>query len=695
MEWKLPADKNTYIFRYYLPARPVYDEATYLRRMDDLVDFCVKYDVPAVMLYVDLNPYWNYSPDSMEHNEYYIGVIKIFAEKLKAKGISYQLNYQDLFGAWDGGADLRSVIDWETYVDEKGIASTSTCCTAGEKFRALGGAKLKAWSETKPDVIWIDDDIRFHNHGTPTPGVWAGTSAHRVDFGCFCDHHIAMFNEKYGTHYNREQIVDGILKGEGLSDGTECLRRMWLEFSDDCAADVCDWVETIVHSVSPETRVALMSSTPDVHSVEGRDWGRFLSELTGPHVPLIRPHFGPYTENAAREFFNSYLLVEQLKTDIQAQYDKPFEFCPEIENTRFTRWAKSLAATEYQMKLSAFLGAKGVTFSVYDLDGCVLAEEPEFGDLMQELTPYMEKMSQMDLWDWESDGFALITAPDRVAAPWNEKSVKEMFHLSTGRFWDQALLKAGIPCKYVSPAHLADVTCAALDRFTAGMLSDEELTGLLGKGLLLDAGAAELLTKRGFGAYIGVKVNEKSPCIVACEEFKTFTHADKSAIRVPSRMEGYHWNHLALEGAEEISTLVTPEGKTYPGFTRFENSLGGTVYVYATNGSLGDGFYTHHRVRLLKDLYKELSKGDAIKVNNLSYALTAVKKNGNQVALFIANMAADAIDRFTIEAPKAVKSACVIDRLGKEYPARIDGNLITCEGHPINLYQSLVVTFTY
>lgn len=59
-EWNLNKDSFTYILRYYLPCLPQYDDKVTKARSDELIEFCKKYFVDAVMLYVDLNPYWYY-----------------------------------------------------------------------------------------------------------------------------------------------------------------------------------------------------------------------------------------------------------------------------------------------------------------------------------------------------------------------------------------------------------------------------------------------------------------------------------------------------------------------------------------------------------------------------------------------------------------------------------------------------------
>ena len=52
MEWVV--DKHAYILRYHMPCDPTYDEETFLRRNYEMIDYCVKNQIPACMIYVDL-----------------------------------------------------------------------------------------------------------------------------------------------------------------------------------------------------------------------------------------------------------------------------------------------------------------------------------------------------------------------------------------------------------------------------------------------------------------------------------------------------------------------------------------------------------------------------------------------------------------------------------------------------------------
>ena len=677
--------KARYILRYYLPCEPTYPKEVTEQRADALIEYCEKNNIEAVMLYVDLDPNWYYMPDSVEHTEYYVPIVEKLGRRLEQKGISYQLNYQNLFGSWDGGCDLRHVTGWENFIDEDGLESWGVACSIGKKFREVGGKKLRAWAKTKPDVLWIDDDIRMSHHRASVRELWTGKiSAERLDFGCFCDEHIRLFNKKVGGRYTRKEIKDGILSGNHL-------RREWLEFQGECVNELCTWIADTVLSESPDTKVAIMTSDPDTHSVEGRHWKEFLTNISGGKKPILRPTFGPYVEKSPRAFYNSYARYEQLKADLRATYGTDVDFCPEIENTRFTRWAKSLAGTGYQLMLSGFLGSESTTLSIFDLDGCVFDEQPEFAEFLKERRPYLEKITKYGLWDYDAEGVGLITAPDRVKDMTH--SVGGFRNLCLCRYWDEVLLNAGIPCKYVIPADFESTSGAAIDGYTVHLLKDEEIKVLLTKKLLLDSAAAKVLIERGYGKYLGVEVKDKIVCMGGKEIFDTLSHVDGSMVQEPLRIEGGKWRKLITNGAKVISRIVTPAGDKFTGFARFENELGGVVYTYAADGGTGDGFYANNRIKLLKDICTELSK--TINVKNQSFASVAVKTKGDTQFVFVASLAADCQKDIEIELQKPAKSAMFYDIYGDEHAAEFEQNKVICKNARLHMYEGIVCKIDY
>lgn len=694
MDWNLKQNKSTYILRYYLPCEPVFDKKVTEQRQFDLLKLCQNADIKAVMFYVDSNSYWYYMPDNIKHTEYLVNIINETAIMLRSHNISYQLNYQNLFGAWDGGADLRDVNGWENYVDEKGTQSMGCGCTIGKKFREIAGYKLRLWAKTKPDVIWIDDDFRMHNHRTGIYDFWNGKSNREyLDFGCFCPEHIKSFNKLYNTSYTREEIVKACLAG----GEPHKMRKMWLDFVNESVSETARWISKTVHDVSPDTKIAQMTSMPDVHAVEGRNWSDFLSNLSNGKKPIIRAHFGPFSEENPRDFNTSYTTFEQLKTNVESQYKRDVDYCPEVENTRFTVWSKSLAATRYQLMLSAFLGCRGITLSIYDLEGCIFDEEKEFENLLIGAKPFLNSLSKMNLYNWETEGVALLTSPDRIERFKADNDMNGFEQLSEGRMWDKYLTKMGVPCKYTTPENLNKCKVVAVDGYTAKYLTDDEILNLLSKGVLIDSGAAKVFQDRGLSEHIGVTVGEKVNCIAATEVIKGYIRKDGSMVRVPSRIIGNKWNRLIIhEEAKQVTSLITPYGDELNGIVSYKNTLGGNVYTYAANGNLGDGFFTNYRVKLFKEILSNLSQNTLFEVNNPSFAITVVKKIENSAAIFVANLSSDCFNNISITTYKDAKTAYYFDENGNKKELQcIEKGKIILSNINLNIFDTIVIIVNF
>ncbi len=683
MKWKLDDKKFTYVLRYYLPCLPQYEKEVTKKRTDELISFCKENLVDAVMFYVDLNPYWYYAPDSLEHTEYLVDIIKDVGEKLKAENISFQLNYQDLFGAWDGNCDNSHNCDWEFYTDEFGEKSYGSGCMIGEKFRKLAGKKLSLWAETKPDVIWIDDDMRIHNHRTEIHKVWAGEkSSEQMDYGCFCENHIALFNKKYNSSYDREALRNDILNSKEVF-------KKWREFNNDVYTDTSLWIEKTIKEKSPDTRVAIMTSLPDVHAVEGRNWNTFLNSLTGDDIPLLRPTFGPYCEGNPRDFYTSYALFNQLKANVEFQYKNEVNYLPEIENTRFTVYSKSIGATSFQIMLSAFLGSKGVTLSIFDLEGCVLSEEPEFGELLKSRKKFCDMVTEVVCDGYRETGIAMITSPDRFVDRKDYTNPTRISDLSQNRTNEHILLKAGIPCVYCVPENLKDYNAVFLDADAVLQLNDDELKSCLTKGVFMDSQAAIEIIKRGFKEYIGADIGEKIYSIAASEQLIDLKHNDGSDVYVPSRISGGKWREIIPEGAEVISKLITPDGKKRPGFVLYENSLGGRICIYASDGCFGDGFYSNYRIKLLRNICSYLST-DIPVVELKNYGMCVVKEKDDKLAIFIANLSADTMKDIHVTLKNKYSFAQIISKDGRIDEVSItDGKLTVSE--ELNIYDAVTI----
>lgn len=634
--------KAEYILRYYLPTSPYFDADYTKRRFDELLDFCKATQTKSVMLYVSLDPNFYYMPDTLENTRQTRDELLPYIEKLKKAGISYQINYQNLIGAISGGADFSKQLGYEPLVDDKGYFAGGIACPLGKNFRKIAAEKLKIWAATNPDIFWMDDDSRMYNHGS---WHFSRKEGRYTDHFCFCDEHIRLFNERIGKNYTREEIVSEILQ-EG--EPTQ-MRRDYLTFMNETTTEFAGWIEKTIHSVNKNIRIAQMTSRPDCHSAENRNWGDFLSALSGEHSAIIRPNFGPYRDARPCDFMGCYKVLAQSICNMQETYKNRIEFCPEIENTSFTVWAKSARATAFQLMLSAFMGCPSITLSLYDLDGCSLDDEPSYKEMLIKNKPQLDFLARLPLDNAQSLGVMIPSSGEAGMRYWLKNGEGYAQLAGCKRYIENYFLQAGIPCQYRSVNDLTGQGVVALDGYTAGFLSDQEITKLLAGNVFLDGAAMDELLARGFGEYIGVESTQKPTMQTSVEIIKAFKRADGTHIRIPSRVPLNNWYIAKVsQDTEVLSTFNTPLGGEYPALTFYKNGLGGQVATYFATGNLGNGFFTHYRVKLLKDVLQRLD-GELDRLDCHAYALYCVRQAETGTKYhFVANLSTDTMREFSI-----------------------------------------------
>ncbi len=639
--------KSKYILRYYLPVKPYFDESFTEVRFAQLLKFCKETKTDAVMFYVALNPDFYYMPDTVDYARKSRDRMLPYISRLRAEGIGYQINFQNLLGSTTGGVDFRKLYGWECLVDQLGRESTGCACPIGKRFRETSQQRLKIWAETKPDIFWLDDDLRMHNHGTPDiPNVKDG---YRFDYYCFCNDHIKGFNERFGTSFTREKLVKEMLKPGKPSE----IRKMYLDYVNDTATDMAAWIEKTVHSVDPDIRLALMTSIPDSHSAEGRKWKEYLSSLSGSYEPIVRPHFGPYRESNPREFVTSYRFLAQTIKTVKDACGNEATFAPEIENTRFTVYSKSSAATAMQLALSGFAGCNNVTLSLFDLDGGALSDEPEYRSLLKKQKPFSDRLCALDLGKASDVGVTFPIAENSASRLMLSEGENYEHLCGDNRQLENYFLKIGIPCKYEKSSDVKADEFVALDSYGAKFLSDEELKNILKCSVFLDGQAADVLCRRGYSELIGIKsLNRRFDCVNA-EFIKCFKRSDGTDIRIPSRVpKGFWYAAETSPDTESLSEFLTPAGEKYTALALYKNTVGGKIYTYTAFENFGDGFFNHYRIKLFKDIISS-SAPQIDRLDCAAYALFAVKRDDKGKKYYLlSNLSADALEKASINGKK-------------------------------------------
>lgn len=654
--------KAYYNYRYFLPYSPEWGSQEFCHgRLRELLGFCQNAGIDAVQFHVNTLPGTYYMPahNADEQKHWAKWMFEVVAPELRNAGISYQLNFQMLLGGSPYGLDMRGEYEWDFLVNQYGAESPGCACPLSKKFRRIGGEMLELWASTKPDVIWLDDDFRLHNHGTQTP---AGDS----DFYCYCNTHLKAFSEFCGKLYSREELLKQVLAPG--KPGT--IRLQWLDFLGESMVDTAKWINKRIQGVSPETRIALMTSRPAVHAAEGRKWKDMLKALAGKYAPITRPLCGIYNgSNAApkRHAVSCRYMMQSMHSLENIFGINNVHFGPELENTRFTTWSNSVAGTKYILILGQLLGAPEITLSLNDLDGSPINHEPTIMPMLRDSKNMLSELASMKLNSWRKLGVVVLNDDDSARKlPLPEKA--KMLDLAPTRQWDDVLLQCGIPAYYASPEAASKATdIVALEACTAWLPADDEIEKLLAGKLFLDADAAFVLQQRGFGKYIGIKVGEKQPFGVMSETYL------ENSINIPQQRiphRGFGWRQMKCQSCELISEFIDAKNRHHPGSMIFTNELGGRIAVYNSVGDLSPlgNFGDHARLKWLHGIINWLSEDKFPVIPELiQHGLCLVRTLNDNLLVALANLGYDCLYevKFKISNNLSAKEIKVLDETGK------------------------------
>ncbi len=555
-----------------------------------------RYRVNEVIVKVDTEEFSHGQPPVEWVQNYQPRLFEI-KKTLARLGIRYSLNPWITVGHNDRGRDAtRQLPGLGTVVGHDGTVCRVCACPLSEVWRGHVRTIWTLYAETKPHVIWVEDDIRTFNHRP-------------VRFGCFCPVHLREFATRAGREVSREELVAAILK----PGPPHPWRALYLEMQAEIMEETVHFLEQVVHAVSPETSLGLMSSGPRVHCLEGRRWQRMAEALAGGRPFYSRPPMGNYHEQSLRGFYYSHDAIKLTRACLPAGTIEQTE----VENVPFTQYSKSAVFTFLEIALSYAYGAHGVTLNLFDHAGTPMEAEPAFGRMLGEKKDWLNALAARAQIPGRYRGIRLL----------HHERASFVKHLSAGAdYWDlhedgdeamRALEGHGLPTTYEMEEPVAIATGQ-----TVRALSDAEIERLLSHGLFLDAVAARVLLERGFGEAVGLKWAEEPVFLdqlgpFAAEEFfyRSWGGRDRTYLTLTLPDLSSRPNVSVLQPVQRAvvtSWMVDPDTKRMlPAMTAYENRWGGRVAVHALEwaSSCGPAFFHSFRRHQLHGAFRWLSKG--------------------------------------------------------------------------------------
>ena len=472
-------DTFQYILRYTI-APGVCEDA----RIDELVDYCVENGIDDLML-VTCGEHLNtghISPEEWE--KVWLPLFEKVKARLVPHGVTVSLNPWTTTLHCDRGRSRKTGQDFGRMVDPNGREASAVACPADEGFLDYVADMYRRYAEAGPEMLWLEDDMRLHNHA---PLEWGG---------CFCDYHMHLFSEAIGHPVTREEFVAAIVaEGE-----PHPYRQVWLDTGRETICRIAERIGEAVFAVDPDIQLGLMCSMPAVHAAEGRDWARMVRALTGNKPPLVRPHLPSYNEESSYLYSKTFTTISR-QTAALVPEDIPLT--PELENCPWTRFTKSVAFTDFQIRSAALLPSAGITMNVYDMMGNGTMYPRELGDALKKARPFLDAVRRLDL---KRDTARGVTVPvfERSAYSLHTRAPQGMPALYPRDSLFAPLLSAFSISNHLLGNALPQSGVAALSGQSVRGYSDAELDRLFAENrVILDGEAVLALADRGRLELIG------------------------------------------------------------------------------------------------------------------------------------------------------------------------------------------------
>lgn len=447
----------------------------------------------------------NHSHLTAKETEFWLDAIRPLQKKLAEMGVSTSLNPWTTIMHSDRGFKVNPEIGFKTFVDVNGDQAEDMACPDDPVWRKYLCARYAQYASIHPKRLWMEDDFRHYNH---TP----------LKLMCFCPHHMKIYQEKLGKKESRAEFVKQMLKpGKPTPE-----RKIYLDQARREMIETEHQIEQAVHQVSPETDLAQMTSFPDWHAIEGRDWAGLFDAQSGKgHPRIARPHLPAYNEVSAIQYgrdFESY-------SRMTAAYLGPDAvLLPEQENAMWTPMVKPKKFIAFQTITTALLGAQGIMFNLFDMMGNGVSPEWKYGEMLAEIKPFVSELLKHRMNLTHLSGIKILVDQDSAYSIHTREGKIPEEMLPVEKEWAGLLASCGFATTITPIQHgdcdLKNETIAIAGQLLCN-LSDEEITALITKNtVLLDGESIQVLLDRKLGHLVGVEKGEWHACKTGYQSFE-------------------------------------------------------------------------------------------------------------------------------------------------------------------------------
>ncbi len=444
------------------------------------------------------------------------------------------------------------------------------CCPLDETYISCLEKYMASLTTTGADVLMIDDGYRY--------------GFEEKNFGCFCPLHLREISRIVGRNVTEEEVRRATLSG-----GENPIRSAFLRVNGDSLVGFAKRMRAAVDKVNPDMRIAVCACLSS-WEMDGTDPETVSHAFAGNTKPLLRTSGAPYWAGH-RSFgcrMEDIIEFERMQTALFAKPDMEVMW----EGDAFPRPRWHCAASYMEcFDLARAVSSATVNNLKYLFEyRTELDNEPGYLKRHMRNVPLYQAISER-FDDKTPCGVRVFEVPHK----YDKMDITKRFE---DHIYDLQLTCFNPSSKILSPVGLptvweGDGVGIAVFGENAKYLPESEF----GKGLILDAQAAEILTARGLD--VGLRGKSPYPDI----PLNTSEHY---------LADGYHIHHCAYGQTVkdlELDSSVIPEtlfpladgSRNVVTSYRYENAAGQRFFVFCSDayGSVERYHRVYGRSRLL------------------------------------------------------------------------------------------------
>ena len=473
---------DSFVYSFRFCCDPDFNDQRELESLDRFIGEALVDDVAVFCNVEEINT----GHMTLQEQDRWLRLLEDVRAVAERHGAALSVNHWHSIMHADLGKRMDPALPFRPMVDPDGREAALCVCPLDETWRGHLAALYARYAALQPHILWVEDDFRFHNHA---PLRWGG---------CFCGEHMKLYSRMAGQAVTREDFVKGALQpGE-----PHPYRRVWLDACRETLIEVAGRLEEAVHAVSPRTRLGLMSSLPQTHAAEGRDWHGLLRAFAGAENPPVdRIHLPAYAENSPWRYLLAFNMVSMANRALLPQDALVY---PELENYPYSRFAKSLAFTRFQLLTSLPLNPAGMTIDLYDLNGNGIVWEEGYQDMLRQVKPFLNEMQESGAFAQEQQGVRVLLSQESAYTLHTRRgeAMEELYPQE--EFWAGYLSACGVPFRFQTEIPSGE-TAAVSGQYLRN-LSPEDIRRLMEDNfVLLTADALETLADMGLGELAGLR----------------------------------------------------------------------------------------------------------------------------------------------------------------------------------------------